>query len=119
MKTSSLGAGLLRFRNGIVEAEELLDAGDAHRMADTFIDPNQSKRVSVLVMADIGSNQGPDSRRINVRDAGEVNNQGPVFAGLQGRLKMKKGTQHHRTLEAKDAVAGLVAVEIFDMERFL
>jgi len=109
----------LCFWNGIVETEELFNASDAHGMADALTDAYERQRPSVLIVVDVGAHKGTDAGRIHVGHTGEIDDQRPVFAGAQGRLKMEESAENDRALEFEDALAGLIAVEVFDIERFL
>lgn len=114
-----LAAGFLGVGDGVEEAKELLDSSYAERVSDPLVDGDQGERAPVLVVVDVGTNQGTNSGGVHVGYAGEIDDEGTSLTGTQRRLKVEQRAENDRTLEPKDALAGLTTVEVFDVERFL
>jgi hypothetical protein len=75
--------------DGIEKAEELLDVGDFKRVVNPGAHSHQRQTPAVILTSHVGSDQRPDSRRINIGNRAEIDDQGLRLVGADGRLKIK------------------------------
>jgi hypothetical protein len=110
---------MFRFGQRVEEVEELLDAGYLQGVVNALVDAYQRERSSVLIMGDIGADQGADAGGVDVGDIGEVDDERARVLGAEGRLKLEQRAEHYGTLKTQNALAGLGAVEVLNGEWLL
>ncbi len=102
------------FRDRIVDAKELFDAGHFQGGKKPLADADQGEGVAGFVMRNVGAHERADSRRIDVRDIREVDNQGGGVLRTKGGLKLKQRSENDRTLKTENTLTGLGTFEIFN-----
>ena len=70
-------------------------------------------------MGDIGTDQSTDASRVDVGNAGEIDDEGAILSSSQSGLKKEERSEHHRSLQTQNALAGAGTVEILNVEWLL
>jgi hypothetical protein len=111
--------GPLGLRQGVVEVEELLDAGNLQGRVEAIAHSDQGQGPSFLIMSDVSSDESTDPGGIDIGNAREVDDESGSFLGADGGLELKQSSKHDRALETENSLAGMGSIEIFDGEGFL
>jgi hypothetical protein len=70
-------------------------------------------------MGDIGADQGANSSGIDIGDTREVDDECGGIFGPKGGLELEECSEHDRSLETQDPLAGAGTTEIFNMKGLL
>lgn len=112
-------AGLFGFAYGVEEAKEFFDPGHFQRGMNAAADTDQCEETSFFIVGHVGADQSTDAGGVYVRDLGEIDDQRAGVLGPNGGLKLKESSEHYRTLQTENALAGLGTVEFVDCKRLL
>ena len=98
--------------NALRILEKGIHLRDFQRIADAFVRPGESHRVSLLLMTHIGSDQGADARRINIRNLGEIEHQTGRTVAANQVLKLVERADSKRAGKPESPFLVLLA-EVF------
>jgi len=111
--------GLLGVGQGVEETKKLLDARDGQGSMNAVADADKGQGAPLLIMGDVGTDQGADAGGIDVGDAGEIDDEGGGVFGADRGLELEQSGEYNRALETENSLTGLGTFEIVDMQRFL
>ena len=110
---------LFSFGRRFEEAEELKNTGYFEGMAHPLVDADEGEETAIFIVRNVGTHQGADSGRIDIRDGGEIDDERWRSFRAKSGLELKQRPQHDRSLQPENSLSGTSPVEILDGKRFV
>ncbi len=111
--------GLFCVGERVEEAKERFNARYLESVANALVDADAGQGTASFIVGDIGTDQSTDASRVDVGNAAEIDDKGAILSGSQSGLKKEERSEHHRSLQTQNALAGVGTVEIFNVEWLL